>query len=403
MKISNKEITTLVFLLFCNIALMAQVKKHKSLISPNNSQQTPITKHKRDTSYKRNLLKDVKSKKIVMGISCSPNATVFLQNIMHKVNILTTNNNKVTLVTTVYYQGESTLTDGQWFSKLKLGLTGNENNIEVTSGDFSKRSTQGNMRIKAAPMLDTIFNGVTVFDSLGNAMGRRSSSDRNIILYVPAGVKMDIDSKYADVAFDNNMGKVKASINNGGLTLMNADQLLLTSVYGYIYAGNVRHAEIDITNGKLRAKNIDTLYITSKNSSVALDKIALLNIRNSQADQFEIEEAQSITGHKAYGDLRLTILNGSVDLSGVNSDVKIKNINPSVRTIKIKTQYADLGLPVRNLKNYTVAFEGIGGNVHTPFEKTSVTDVSFKTSVGNSNEKPTVFELSCQHCSIDFK
>lgn len=396
-----RSIVSIFLLFFCQTALFAQVKKNKASVSTDSDRQIPAIKHKRDTAYKRNPLQNAESKKIVLSIPCHPHATVFLQNMMHKVNILTSNNNKVMLVTTVYYQGTSSLTDSQWFSKLKVSLTGNENNIEVKSGDFIKGPAQDNLPAKGVRMLDTIFNGITVFDSLGNAVGRRSSSDRNIILYIPAGAKVDIESKYADVTIENDMTEVKARMNNGGLTLMDADQLYTTSVYGRIYAGNIKHAEVSVKNGKLKAKNINTLDITSKNSSVAVDKVDILTIRDSQADQFDIQEAQSISGKKAYGDLRLTTLTGSVDLSGVNADVNIKRIQPSVKSIKIDTQYADLALSVRDLKDYTVAFEGTGGTVYTSFEKTAVTETSFHTKVGSG--KLTSFLLKCNNCTVAFK
>jgi hypothetical protein len=83
--------------------------------------------------------------------------------------------------------------------------------------------------------------------------------------------------------------------------------------------------------------------------------------------------------------------------------MRIRNISPSVTLIKMGNQYADLRLPVSTLNNYTVAFEGSGGNVYSPFEKIKITDESFKALVGNPNDKPTIFQLKCNNCTVDFK
>jgi len=375
--------------------------KHTRIIkfradSLHKEKRSTTIKHKRNAADIRKPA--IRSQKIATTIECGSNATVFLQNIMHKVNIVTTSSNKVTLVTTVHYQGRSSsLTDIEWFSKLKLSMAEKENNIEVISGDYAKDIGGGNIQLEGDRWVDTIFNGAIVFDSLGNAIGGRSNLDRNIILYVPTGVKVDIESKYADITFENNMRKVKVRINNGDLTLMDAEQL-----YANIYTRRIKHAEVNVTNGKLTAKNIDTLNITSKNSSIVLDKVDRLDIRNSQADHFDIKEAQTITGKKAYGGLRLTALTGSVDISGVNADVRIKTIKPSTSSIKIDTKYADLFLPVNHLKHYTVDFKGNAGNLYTPFEKMYATNASFKAFVGNSKYKPTIFQLNCQNCSVNF-
>ncbi|MEO6732555.1 MAG: hypothetical protein ABIN01_15150 [Ferruginibacter sp.] len=427
----------LLVLLFFNTALHAQDKhkdttsnkqpppengkKHKTAVINSRVQQVQATKHKKDISFKPGKsamvsqrkgdlprktipsLTDVHSKEVVTEFPCNANATIILENVMRQVNILTSGNNKVKLVTTVYYQGDPALTDKEWLNKLEISISGNANNVVVTSGNFqnpgSKANTQLNVT-KSKP--DTVFNSIAIFDSLGNRLNRKSSVNRNIVLYVPAGVKLDIESKYADVILENNIGEVKVRLTNGGLTMMDVNKLTVTSVYGNIYAANLGQAEVTLTNGRLKAKNISILNLNSKNSTIDLDKINELKMI-SQADQFEIEEAKSISGRKNYGDLRLTTLNGSLDLAGVNADMRIRSISPSVSLIKMDNQYADLRLPVGTLKNYVVAFEGTGGNVYAPFEKFVTTEGSFKSSVGNTNDKPTVFQLKCNNCSVDFK
>lgn len=417
------KIGVLLLLLFINTAVMAQVSKpktaspgkpvqqpgkltkHKTDTSNKSAQQAQITKPKKDVSYKHNRqLLDVKSKEIVTEFPCSANATIFLQNIMRRINIRMSTDNKVKLVTTAYFRSNPAFTDEEWLNKLELAISGTANNVVVTSGNFQKQSKkvsspQMNNNIRRG---DTVFNSIAIFDSLGNWVNRKSSIKHNIILYVPAGVKLEVESKYADVILENNMEEVKVRITNGGFTMMDADKLIATSVYGTIYATSIKDAEVNMSNGRLIAKNISNLTLNSKNSTIDLDKTGQLKMI-SQADRLEIEEAHTVSGQKNYGDLRLTTLTGSLDITGVNADMRIRSISPSVSLIKMGSQYADLRLSVSTLKNYTVAFEGTGGNVYAPFEMTAITDDSFKAFVGNANGKPTVFQLKCNNCSVDFK
>lgn len=388
------------------------ITKHKQIDSIHQAAQMPVKKHRSDSLYQENKegmkkqkpplslkpdpWKNAKTKKIVMSIPCRPDARISLQNIMHKITILTTDDDKVMLVVTVDYQGASSLTDKEWFSKLKLSLRGEGANVEVKSGYSATESTGED----SGPKLDTIFNGVTLFDSLGNATARRSYSDRPLLLYLPKGARLNIESKYADVTLEDAVDSVDASITNGRLNLMDAMSLRTTGVYARINAANIRSADITVVNGSLKAKKIDTLTIASKNSFLVLKKVDRLTVTNSQADQFDIEEAGTIVGQKAYGGLTLSSLNGSVDLEGVNADVKIKRIKSSASAIKLKTQYAALQLPVSELKDYEVRFEGTGGKVSTPFERMNVTQTSFHAKVGGG--KATSFLLKCNNCTVDF-
>ena len=104
------------------------VKKYR-IDSVKKANRSTTMKYKRNADTRK---PGVRSQKIATAIECGPNATVFLRNMMHKINIVTTGSNKVTLVTTVHYQGRSSsLTDNEWFSKLKLSMAEKENNIEV--------------------------------------------------------------------------------------------------------------------------------------------------------------------------------------------------------------------------------------------------------------------------------
>ena len=114
-----------------------------------------------------------------------------------------------------------------------------------------------------------------------------------------------------------------------------------------------------------------------------------------------MEEAGVIGGGKNYGSITVDTLKNSLDLKGVNDDIKVHIIEPGVSVVRIDGQYADLRLPVDNLKDYTVNFEGRGSNLYTPFERPHATDTSFNVTVGTG--KKNSFRLKCSNCSVDMK
>jgi len=350
-------------------------------------------------------------------IRCDANATVFIGNIIRRVTVRTTQENKVRLVTTVAYEGNCRYNNEEWLDKLELKVGGNTADVYVKCGNmqpmdnrpfqssplpFSRPSARPH-RLPDLPQRRTLNNltpnGTVVFDSDGHWLYKKGNIRRDIVVYVPFGSRLDIDSRYAEIILDSNIREVNADIASGGLTMRDAGKLILNSSYGSIYAGNIGQAEVALNHGWFHAKDMSSLDITSKVSTVELGAIGHVKI-NSNDDQYELEAAGVISGGKNFGSLRVHTLRNILDLTGVNADIKVHNIEPGVSLVKIDGQYADLRLPVDNLKDYTVRFEGTGSNLYTPFSTPHATD-SFNVTVGTG--KKNSFRLKCSNCTLDMK
>ncbi|HVS97285.1 MAG TPA: hypothetical protein VHE54_12410 [Puia sp.] len=350
-------------------------------------------------------------------MSCGEAPTVFIGNIVRRVTVRTTHENKVRLVTSVAYEGNCRYTNEEWLDKLELKVHGNTGYADVKCGNmertgstllpspipFSKARVQPH-RAPDLPQRRTLNNltpnGTVVFDAEGNWLYKKGNIRRDIYVYVPAGAKLEIDSRYAEVIIDSSLSEVKARITNGGLTMKDAQRLVLNSSYGSVYAGNIDDADIALNHGWFHAKDISTLEINSKVSTVELGSVQQIKI-NSNDDQYDLEEAGAVTGGKNFGSLRLNSLKNSLDLTGVNADIKVHNIERGVTLVKIDDQYADLRLPVDNLKDYSVFFEGTGSNLYTPFQRAHATDSSFNITVGTGRK--SAFRLKCSNCTLDMK
>ena len=271
-----------------------------------------------------------------------------------------------------------------------------------------------------------------VFDEKGNNVYNSSSLRRELTIYIPADVKLNVVSKYADVTADHDLKNLRIKISNGSLDMVNADNVVIVSGYSNVSCGNLTNADITATNGKLSLKNVDQLTLNTKYSKVALDNCNALTIK-STSDDYDLDVVQSLIGTKTYGNLRLDKLTGSFDLKGSSADVRIRNIEPSVSTITLDNKYADVQLPVNGLKNYEVLFSGTYSSVFAPFERRDTTiEKKLDESVGSSNLRlfssgtltgssarknnngfsaivgdtkgtHTKFNLTCSSCNVDFK
>ena len=94
-------------------------------------------------------------------------------------------------------------------------------------------------------------------------------------------------------------------------------------------------------------------------------------------------DAGTISGEKNYGQLSVVSLSGALRLSGVNTDLTIETIRPSVKEIAVVSKYATMKIPIKKLDNYTIHF-----NDEAP--------------VTGGSGKSTALRLTCDKCSVSF-
>lgn len=364
--------------------------------------------------------KNLNSKEISMEINASKSAEIYFENTQRTVEIKTWDQAKVKVVTTVWFEGEGRLSDEEWFEKLNISMKTLGTGIRVKSNTVSGGgSYYSNGQSYAWSSGGS--SGVAIFDGQGNNVGTKSNGKRVVTLYIPKDNKLDLESKYADVSVANPIKKLEADITNGNLELLGeVNNLMLRSKYGNVTIDIVNSGEIDFMNGNITIGQAKDVELDTKYSNVEIGSATQLKFTSTN-DEYDIDEAGTIVGRKNYGNFRITKLTESLEMDGTNSDVKIKNIAPTVISIKIDNKYADLRLPMRNVKNYTVDYEGPYSTIYANFEKkakTSTTkttrtswpssacndcasDNNFTATVGTGSG--TKVEVKCQNCTVDFK
>jgi hypothetical protein len=392
--------------------------------------------------------KDLKSKEISTEVTASKALDIYIENNNRNLEIKTWDQPKVKLVTTIYYEGEegTKVSDEEWFEKLNISVRAASASIKIKSGTVSGGSyTINGSSFGWSSSSGVGRNDVAVFNEKGQSIGTQSKLKRNVTIYVPKENKLDIETKYAEVLISGNLNKLNVDITNGGLEMQDVTNLTLRSKYANISAGNIKTGEVELINGRFIAKDADDLDLDTKYASIEAGTIKKLILRSTN-DEYEIEEVGTLQGRKNYGNLRITKLNNSLDLDGTNADIKVRNIAATLESIRINNKYADIRLPMRNVKNYSVAYQGAYSTVYAGFDKKPVeektstaktetsaapklstkeedlitasiraanravkaaqfedgnSDNHFTATVGDG--KGAKLDLKCQNCTVDFK
>ena len=379
--------------------------------------------------------KDLKSKEISTEISASKAQDIYIENNNRTIEIKTWEQPKVKIVTTIFYEGEGTkVSDEEWFEKLNISLRSAASSIKIKSGTVGGGSYTING--SAYAWSSGAGNNTAVFNANGQNIGTQSKLKRQVTIYVPKDNKVDLESKYAEVLISGNLNKLNADITNGGLEMQDVANLTLRSKYANVNTGNIKYGEVELINGRLIMKDADELDLDTKYATIEAGMVKKINIRSIN-DEYELEEVGSLQGRKNYGNLRITKLNTAFDLEGTNADVKVRNIAASLESIKINNKYADIRLPMRNVKSYAVTYLGAYSTVYAGFEKKAVIEKEIPVKTGNSKEdgladnlrtinrsfaraggdmdsdshftasvgdgKGAKLDLKCQNCTVDFK
>lgn len=388
-------------------------KPPKEPVAPQNASE-PITVvgYKKDSRDMKNL----NSKEVSQEVVAPKGGEIFLENNNRPIVVKTWAEQKVKVVTTVFFEGEGKLSDEEWFEKLNLSLRTLGNSVKIKSGNASSGSytVVGNSFAWNT-------DGIAVFNGEGQNIGTKNNTRRVVTIYVPTNSKMDIETRYADIELGD-LANLKLDITNGNVEGGNVNGLRLRARYGNANFGNSKYAEVEFTNGRLTLAGADELDIDSKYATIEVGTSNKITMRSTN-DEYELEEVGSLSGTKSYGNLRITKLNTSLEMDGTNADIKVRNVGAAVDNITVDNKYADIRIPMRNVKNYAIDFTGPYSTVYGNFEKKFKVDTmketgnttlaqlnqlaaegnnpsSFTAKVGDGGAK---LVLKCQNCTVDLK
>lgn len=354
-------------------------------------------------------IKNLQKKVISMEVSCNKNGTVSIVNLGRKLTIKTTNEDKVKLETYVFVQAGFDPKDVDWQKTMNILVEKNKNDIEIKRTNLtSKIAIAGGQASKG--LSSGITSSSSVESNIAEDKKYRVDKKSPLVVYVPAGVKLEVESRYNELLIMNNMTSVDLDLLNTDLQMQDADKAVIKSKYGTVKTGAIKNADIDLLNCKFISGNLNKSEINSKYSTVTLLNSGTIDIR-SVSDQYNIASADYVTVNKSFGKMNIAQLGTSIKFTGSSADLEISAIDASATLVQVENKYADVKLPVEKLSNYTVKFDGISSKVFTPFEKvkpiasdsTYSSNTSFTKTMGDVKKDFTAFVVNCLSCSVDFR
>ncbi|HMR83316.1 MAG TPA: hypothetical protein PKE30_09295 [Niabella sp.] len=338
-----------------------------------------------------------KAKDVFIEIGCNKKATLFITNMGRKLIIKTHLQNNIRLETTVYTDNNFRSNGSSWAKMLNITVSNKDNEIAI----------------QPAPQL---------FSRSHPGMLNKKTT---LTIYLPATVKLNIRNRIDELVILNNLQDVHLELSNTDVQMRDADKAFIKSAYGSVKAGNIRIGELDLTSCKFTSGNSDSLLINSKYSTLSFGRTGFIKTI-SISDNYEIAQAQSITANKSFGSLNIQKLNHSIHLTGASAGLIIGAFDAGMNEVRVQNKYADLQLPLKNLKNYSIRLDGGYSELFAPDAlwnaagtKDSVaaiaspgrsgqaepvkTKPSFQRDIGDLKNNFTKLIISCSKCRVDLR
>ncbi|MBL0883348.1 MAG: hypothetical protein IBJ16_08410, partial [Chitinophagaceae bacterium] len=132
---------------------------------------------------------DLKSKEVSQEINMPKSGEIYIENNSRAIQVKTWDQQKVKVVTTVYFSKESTLTDAEWFERMSISLKALGSSVKIKSGAASfstySYSNGGERVVVGYPMTITQYGA--------RATNIQSATIKKILtIYVLTGCKLNI-------------------------------------------------------------------------------------------------------------------------------------------------------------------------------------------------------------------
>ncbi len=363
-----------------------------------------------------------RTRELLTEITCMAGDTVYINNHYKKVIVKVFPHQKLRLSTTITYSDSINERDTEIFKKMGIALSRTNNSVIATVNGVKHPAAARDGSDKSNPQRDNIE------DAICKDLNAENNARRPVVIELPDNVVIFLNTQYADASIENYVSNINAEINNGFLTMRNAGNAFIKSKYSTVTAGNLKKADLNLSSSKFTAGNITAMSVVSNTSHMQLTDCNAMTI-TSVSDEYVVEKAGSITGNKDFGKFNIQNLKDQLVLSGSNADVKINNVGLESPLIKISSKYADLKVPVYDLQNYSIYYEGSYKDVNKISSATSKTNspataftaianaldtvgingkggitnkTKFEAKAGDITGKYTKVDIVCPFCNVVF-
>jgi len=386
-----------------------------------------------------------RSRHLSMEISCFPNDTVYINNNYKTVIIKVIPSQKMRLSTSINYREALNNRDHEIFKLMGIEIGRSRTHVTATINTATPENyhdSNDKNNIKDASTTAAC-----------RELNSESNVKRSLLIELPGNAIIFLTSKFADANIESYVPYVNVNITNGTLKMGSAGNAVINSKFSTVNADDIKDANLNLVSTKFTGGNFMQMTIASNNSTLKLDRSVVMQL-NSVSDQYQVENAGMLSGNKNFGTLAIGSLENKLLLTGSNTDIKIKSISSLSPLIQINNKYASIQVPVYNLPNYNLRYEGSykdvnkissslqsdgSGNFtststlqsvkedgHTTTSTTVVSitgndkkkdssqikgqgnladanNTVFKTAVGDTTGLHTKVNITCSYCKLTFK
>ncbi|GAB4239999.1 MAG: hypothetical protein Tsb0034_16270 [Ekhidna sp.] len=161
---------------------------------------------------------------------------------------------------------------------------------------------------------------------------------------------LELNTKYSEVEVEE-LGSMETTSYETDYIIGNADQITGNFKYGEIeITETLKDADLDCYEVDIEANVVEKMHFRqSKYSSIRAKRISKLTYEQSYEDDTEIRSVGTFKSlNSKYGNHKMNVLTGSIDLKGYEDDFVIGELDPAATSISIEGKYLTLRTDVGN-------------------------------------------------------
>ncbi len=188
---------------------------------------------------------------------------------------------------------------------------------------------EGSFLSELSDLASTLFTG-----------GNKAQID--YFIYVPANMDVKFVNKFGSIYTTDHKGKFSVDLSNGDLKANNITGLCTFKVnFGNANFNYIESGTLDIGYGELDVESIKEVSITSKSSTININKAGKLNF-DSRRDKINIGEVSAIKGTTSFSYLTLKSFAGQFEMTTEYGEVNFEKIPSKFALIDLTSKYTEI-------------------------------------------------------------
>lgn len=255
---------------------------------------------------------------------------------------------------------------------------------------------------------DNIVKAVTSVESGRN---RNRELQINYTVNMPAEMATVLNNKFGDVRIEDLTGDVYLHVEYCTLQAhkigSNDKQLSkVESNFSTISIADISRCGVGASYSTVDVESASVMALIARYSTVKVKSMKQVTI-DAQYSEVNVAKASSAVANLQYGSLKLGSISHKADVDSRYCDVKIKKVENGFKSIKVKSNYADINVEVDSNASYKMSCSASFGGLKVPENTNHKTryNSSFSSTTSGTvgADSDATIELSVSYGDINLK